>query len=56
MALLPEGRWIDVEGIYGGNLGTGDSASSAYAWNLNLRPLSEHVRAITLWLPRLLAS
>ena len=37
MALLPEGRWI----------GTGDSASSAYAWNLNLRPLSEHFRAIT---------
>ncbi|TMH60033.1 MAG: hypothetical protein E6H57_22000 [Betaproteobacteria bacterium] len=47
MALLPEGRWIDVEGIYGGNFGTGDSASSAYAWNLNLRPLSEHFRAIT---------
>ena len=72
MASLPEGRWLDVDGIrtryfeagsgepivfiYGGNFGTGDSASSAYAWNLNLRPLSEHVRAITLWLPRLLAS
>src|SRR5207244_12281393 len=47
MALLPEGRWIDVEGIYGGNFGTADSASSAYTWNLNLRPLSEHFRAIT---------
>lgn len=63
MASLPEGRWLDVEGIrtryfeagsgepivflYGGNFGTGDSASSAYTWNLNLRPLSEHFRAIT---------
>jgi pimeloyl-ACP methyl ester carboxylesterase len=60
---LPEGRWLDVEGIrtryfeagtgepivfiYGGNFGTGDSASSAYTWSLNLRPLSEHFRAIT---------
>jgi len=63
MASLPEGRWLDVDGIrtryfeagsgepivfiYGGNFGTGDSASSAHTWNLNLRPLSEHFRAIT---------
>src|SRR3954451_14714712 len=62
MANLPEGRWLDVDGvrtryfeagrgepivfIYGGNFGTGDSASSAYTWNLNLRPLSVHFRAI----------
>ena len=63
---MPEGRWIDVEGIrtryydvgpggtggetivfvYGGNFGSGDSASSAYAWNLNLEPLSDRFRAI----------
>ncbi|MBW8904652.1 MAG: hypothetical protein JF611_03080, partial [Betaproteobacteria bacterium] len=60
MANLPEGRWLDVDGvrtryfeagrgepivfIYGGNFGTGDSASSAYTWNNQLAPLSEHLR------------
>jgi pimeloyl-ACP methyl ester carboxylesterase len=60
---LPEGKWLDVEGlrtryfeagrgepmvfIYGGNFGTGDSASSAYTWSENLLPLSEHFHAIT---------
>ena len=59
---LPEGRWIDVEGlrtryyeagsgepivmVYGGNFGTSDSASSAYTWNLNLRALAERFRVI----------
>ena len=59
---LPQGKWLDVEGlrtryfeagrgepivfIYGGNFGTGDSASSAYTWSENLLPLSEHFRAI----------
>jgi len=59
---MPEGRWIDVEGlrtryyeagsgepivmVYGGNFGTSDSASSAYTWNLNMRPLSERFRVI----------
>jgi pimeloyl-ACP methyl ester carboxylesterase len=59
---LPEGKWLDVEGlrtryfeagqgepivfIYGGNFGTGDSASSAYTWSENLLPLSEHFHAI----------
>src|SRR5438094_85556 len=63
MARLPEGRWLDVDGIrtryfeagrgeplvfiYGGNFGTGDSASSAYTWNHQLATLSEHFRAIT---------
>lgn len=32
--------------IYGGNFGTGDSASSAYAWNLNIPKLSERHRVI----------
>jgi pimeloyl-ACP methyl ester carboxylesterase len=61
---LPPGRWIDVKGvrtryfeagsgdplvfIYGGNFGTGDSASSAYTWNLNIGPLSRHFRVIAL--------
>jgi 2-hydroxy-6-oxonona-2,4-dienedioate hydrolase len=59
---LPEGRWIDVDGIrtryfeagkgepvvfiYGGNFGTGDSASSAYTWSNQLLPLSQQFRAI----------
>ena len=59
---LPEGRWIDVDGIrtryfeagkgepivfiYGGNFGTGDSASSAYTWSNQLLPLSKQFRAI----------
>jgi pimeloyl-ACP methyl ester carboxylesterase len=63
MASLPEGRWLDVDGIrtryfeagkgepivfiYGGNFGTGDSASSAYTWNNQIAPLSEHFHAIT---------
>src|SRR3954465_9738160 len=62
MANLPEGRWLegagipprDFEGgrgepivfIYGGNFGTGDSASSAYTWNNQIQPLSERFRAI----------
>ena len=61
---LPEGRWIDVDGvrtryheagsgepivfIYGGNFGTADSASSAYTWSEQLLPLSERFRAITI--------
>jgi 2-hydroxy-6-oxonona-2,4-dienedioate hydrolase len=60
---LPEGKWLDVDGIrtryfdvgsgepvvfiYGGNFGTGDSASSAYTWSKNLVPLGEHFRAVT---------
>ncbi|HEY5900746.1 MAG TPA: alpha/beta hydrolase [Burkholderiales bacterium] len=60
---LPQGRWIDVDGIrtryfeagsgepivfiYGGNFGTGDSASSAYTWSKQIGPLSESFRAIT---------
>jgi 2-hydroxy-6-oxonona-2,4-dienedioate hydrolase len=59
---LPQGKWLDVDGlrtryyeagrgepivfIYGGNFGTGDSASSAYTWSENLLPLSEHFHAI----------
>jgi pimeloyl-ACP methyl ester carboxylesterase len=59
---LPEGRWIDVEGVrtryyeagrgdpivlvYGGNFGTSDSASSAFTWNLNLPALAERHRVI----------
>jgi hypothetical protein len=59
---LPEGRWLDVDGvatryfeagageplvlIYGGNFGTGDSASSAYTWNLNAAALAERFRVI----------
>jgi pimeloyl-ACP methyl ester carboxylesterase len=63
---MPEGRWLDVEGIrtryydegksggsgapivfvYGGNFGTGDSASSAYTWNLQLAPLAARHRVI----------
>jgi pimeloyl-ACP methyl ester carboxylesterase len=55
--MLPEGRWIDVDGVrtryfeagrgdtvvfvYGGNFGTSDSASSAYTWSLNWKSLSE---------------
>ena len=59
---LPEGRWIDVEGIrtryfeagkgepivfiYGGNFGTADSASSAYTLSKQVLPLSRNFRAI----------
>ena len=59
---MPEGRWLDVDGIrtryyeagsgdpvvfvYGGNFGSGDSASSAYTWNLQLAPLSSRHRVI----------
>jgi pimeloyl-ACP methyl ester carboxylesterase len=59
---LPEGRWIDVEGVrtryyeagagdpivlvYGGNFGTSDSASSAFTWNLNLPALAARFRVI----------
>jgi pimeloyl-ACP methyl ester carboxylesterase len=59
---LPEGKWLDVQGIrtryydqgsgevivfiYGGNFGTADSASSAYTWSKNFRPLSERFRVI----------
>jgi len=61
---MPPGRWIDVGGIrtryfeagsgdplvflYGGNFGTGDSASSAYTWNLNIAPLAGQYRVIAL--------
>lgn len=54
---LPEGCWIDIDGIrtryfeagsgepvvfiYGGNFGTGDSASSAYTWSKQLKALAE---------------
>lgn len=60
---MPEGRWLEVDGIrtryfeagrgapivfiYGGNFGTSESASSAYTWNLNLLPLADQFRAIT---------
>ena len=59
---MPEGRWLEVDGIrtryfdagsgdplvfvYGGNFGTGDSASSAYTWNLQLAPLASRHRVI----------
>jgi pimeloyl-ACP methyl ester carboxylesterase len=59
---LPEGRNIDVAGIttryydvgegpvivfiYGGNFGTGESASSAYTWNLQLAGLADRFRVI----------
>jgi pimeloyl-ACP methyl ester carboxylesterase len=59
---LPEGRWLDVDGIrtryheagkgepvvfiYGGNFGTGDSASSAYTWSNQVAPLAKHFRTI----------
>ena len=59
---LPEGRWIEVDGlrtryyeagsgdpvvlVYGGNFGTSDSASSAFTWNLNLPGLAERFRVI----------
>ncbi|HEX2547393.1 MAG TPA: alpha/beta fold hydrolase [Ramlibacter sp.] len=62
VATLPPPRWIDVEGvrtwyceagrgtplvfIYGGNFGSGESASGAYTWNLNLGPLAKHFRVI----------
>ena len=62
MPSLPEGRWLDVEGIrtryfeagqgepivfiYGGNFGTADSASSAYTWSKQVLPLSRNFRAI----------
>src|SRR5688500_8662752 len=61
-AALPEGRWIDVDGVrtryyeagrgdavvfvYGGNFGTSDSASSAYTWSLNWRSLSRTHRVV----------
>lgn len=59
---MPDGRWIDVDGvrtryfdvgsgtpivyIYGGNFGTSESASSAFTWNLNLAPLAGRHRVI----------
>jgi 2-hydroxy-6-oxonona-2,4-dienedioate hydrolase len=59
---MPEGRWLDVEGIrtryyeagsgdpivfvYGGNFGTSDSASSAYTWSLNWRALAGTHRVV----------
>lgn len=61
-AAMPEGRWLEVDGIrtryfeagsgeplvfiYGGNFGTADSASSAYTWSHQLRPLSARFRTI----------
>lgn len=59
---LPEGKWIEVNGIrtryydqgsgevlvliYGGNFGTSDSASSSYTWSENFRALAERFRVI----------
>ncbi len=59
---MPEARWVDVDGvrtryyeagsgdpvvfIYGGNFGMKHSASTAYTWSCNLRPLSQHFRVI----------
>lgn len=59
---MPEGHWIDVAGVrtryyeagsgdpvvfvYGGNFGTGDSASSAYTWSLNWLPVAATHHAI----------
>jgi 2-hydroxy-6-oxonona-2,4-dienedioate hydrolase len=59
---LPEGKWLDVNGIrtryydegsgetvvfiYGGNFGSSDSASSAYTWSENFRPLSQRFRVV----------
>jgi pimeloyl-ACP methyl ester carboxylesterase len=59
---LPEGKWLDVNGvrtryydaglgepivfIYGGNFGTADSASSAYTWSENFRALSKRFRVV----------
>jgi 2-hydroxy-6-oxonona-2,4-dienedioate hydrolase len=59
---LPDGDWLDVNGIrtryydqgsgetlvfiYGGNFGTGDSASSAYTWSPNFGPLAEEFRVV----------
>src|SRR5438270_6741061 len=59
---LAEGKWLDVNGvrtryhdqgsgetivfIYGGNFGTGDSASSAYTWSENFRALSQRFRVL----------
>jgi 2-hydroxy-6-oxonona-2,4-dienedioate hydrolase len=59
---MPESRWIDVRGVrtryyeagsgdpvvfvYGGNFGTGDSASSAYTWSLNWPAVAATHRAI----------
>lgn len=61
---LPEGQWLDVDGIrtryhaagdgapivfiYGGNFGTADSTSSCYTWNLNMTPLADHFRVVAL--------
>jgi 2-hydroxy-6-oxonona-2,4-dienedioate hydrolase len=62
--VLPPPKVIDVQGvsttyyragtgnpvvlIYGGNFGSGDSASSGYTWNLNFAPLAEHFDVIVL--------
>ena len=59
---MPEGKWIDVDGIrtryfeagsgdpivfvYGGNFGTSDSASAAQTWNLNWQALAKRNRVI----------
>jgi 2-hydroxy-6-oxonona-2,4-dienedioate hydrolase len=59
---LPEGKWLDVNGvrtryydaglgepivfIYGGNFGTADSASSAYTWSENFCALSKRFRVV----------
>jgi 2-hydroxy-6-oxonona-2,4-dienedioate hydrolase len=62
VASMPEGRWLDVNGIrtryyeagagepvvfvYGGNFGTADSASSAYTWSPNWRALASTHRVL----------
>ncbi len=59
---MPDGRWIDVDGIrtryfeagegetivfiYGGNFGSSESASSAHTWVLNFAPLAARHRVI----------
>jgi len=59
---LPSPQILDIDGIrttyyragagmpivmmYGGNFGSADSCSSAYAWNLNFAPLSERFDVI----------
>ncbi|MEO7243247.1 MAG: alpha/beta hydrolase [Variovorax sp.] len=61
---MPEGRWIDVDGvrtryheagagetivfIYGGNFGTSDSGSNAATWNLNLLPLADRFQVLAI--------
>jgi len=61
-ASMPEGRWLNVDGIqtryydagegapivfiYGGNFGMKDSASTAHTWSCNLMPLAHRFRVV----------